>query len=108
MVKEQDKLLYAKINLETAQISWKEIERFFASGKVIYVADHIDMIDVAKKMADDDVVAIQKLLEQKVIERLTDDKALQWATNNPTLWSVVVKPWILVQQERGDKREFLS
>ena len=29
---EKDEVLYAKINLETAQIPWKELERFFVES----------------------------------------------------------------------------
>lgn len=41
---EKDEVLYAKINLETAQIPWKELERFFAAGRIISVDDSVDMI----------------------------------------------------------------
>ncbi len=98
---EQDSLLYAKINQETAQISWKELERFFAGGRIISVADHIDMIRVAQLMASDDVTAISDMLERKEIEKVTDGQARIWADSDVLLWAVVVKPWILVQQRKN-------
>lgn len=101
MATEQDKLLYAKINLETAQISWKELERFFAGGMVISVDDSIDMIHVAQLMASDDVKAVSDMLEKKKIQKVTDDQARIWSDSDATLWAVVVKPWILVQQRRS-------
>ena len=67
MSTEQDKLLYAKINLETAQIPWKELERFFAGGMVISVDENVDMIQVAQWMASDDVAAISGMLEKKEV-----------------------------------------
>ena len=101
MTTEQEKLLYAKINLETAQISWRELERFFAGGRVISVEDHVDMIRVAQLMASDDVKAISGLLEKKEIGKVTDEQARIWSDSEALLWAVVVRPWILVQQRRS-------
>ena len=94
---EQEKLQYARINMETAKISWKELERFFAAGRLISVIDSVDMIKVAQLMEKDDAKAIKEMLDKREIERLSDEKAKVWADTNPTLWAVVVKPWILVQ-----------
>ena len=98
---EQEKLQYARINMETAQITWKELERFFAGGRLISGIDSIDMIKVAQLMEADDVQSIQAMLERKEIERLTDEQAKIWAESDPMLWAVVVKPWILVQHRRS-------
>ncbi|MBO4790195.1 MAG: DUF2288 family protein [Oxalobacter sp.] len=97
MKAEQEKLQYARINMETAKISWKELERFFAAGRLISVIDSVDMIKVAQLMEKDDAKAIKEMLDKREIERLSDEQAKVWADTNPTLWAVVVKPWILVQ-----------
>ena len=101
MTTEQEELLYAKINLETAQIPWKELERFFAGGRVISVEDHVDMIRVAQFMASDDVKAISGMLENREIGKVTDEQAQVWSDSDALLWAVVVSPWILVQQRRN-------
>lgn len=98
---EQEKLQYARINMETAQISWKELERFFAGGRLISVIDSVDMIHIAQRMEADDVTAIQAMLDRKEITRVTDEQAKIWAEADPLLWAVVVKPWILVQHRRS-------
>ncbi len=101
MSDEPKELLYAKINLETAQIPWKELERYFAAGKIIAVDDKMDMIQVATLMASDDVEAISALLEKKQIEKVTDEQARIWSDSDALLWAVVVRPWILVQQRKN-------
>ena len=95
---EKDEVLYAKINLETAKIPWKELERFFAAGRIISVDDSVDMIQVATLMAADDTMAISDMLEKKQIGRATDEQAKIWSDSDASLWAVVVRPWILVQQ----------
>lgn len=98
---EQDEVLYAKINMETAQIPWKELERYFAAGRIISVHDSVDMIQVATLMASDDVKTISDMLEKKQIEKVTDSQAQIWSDADAILWAVVIRPWILVQQRKN-------
>lgn len=37
-------LLRAKLNLETSQIPWRELQRYFAAGMVVVVSDTLDQI----------------------------------------------------------------
>ena len=97
---QQRELLYAKLNLETSHMSWRELQRYFAGGMMIVVHDGIDMIEVAILMASDDVLAITKMLQEGHIEKVTDRQAKTWLDTDATLWAVVVKPWILVQIQK--------
>ncbi|ODU01956.1 MAG: hypothetical protein ABS89_06365 [Thiobacillus sp. SCN 63-1177] len=62
-------ILRAKLNLETAQLGWPELERHFARGDVI-----------------------------KVIARAGIADAEDWHARQPLFWAVVVAPWVLVQE----------
>lgn len=62
-------LLRAKLNLETAQLGWPELERHFARGDVIKVA-------VGAELAD----------------------AEDWHARQPMFWAAVVAPRVLVQE----------
>lgn len=92
-------LLYAKLNLETAQLHWHELLRYFASGSVILVNDELDLIDVAARIANDDKQAVAGWLESNRIAKVSDEQAKAWLDADAMLWTVVVKPWILVQQQ---------
>ena len=37
-----------ELNTQTAKISWKELEVFFANGTVVYVSSKLDLIDVGR------------------------------------------------------------
>jgi hypothetical protein len=93
-------LLHAKLNLETAMISWKELQRFFATGVVVWVDDALDMVDVALKISEDDSTAVADWLNSGLLARVSDEQALRWFEDDAMLWSVVVKPWILVQEKQ--------
>lgn len=88
-----------RLNLETARITWPELERYFAGGNVIHVASALDLIEVATGMAEDNAPAIKQWMTAQQVGLLNDATALQWVTNQPdNLWAVVVAPWVLVQQ----------
>jgi len=90
-------LLRASINNETSQISWAELQRFFAGGRLIYVTSRANLLDVAVTFVRDDTEQVNKWLNSKEIVKVTDEQAKQWQRNNTGFWATVVKPWILIQ-----------
>jgi len=86
-----------KILSETATIDWKSLERFYASGSVIWVDGHLDLVDIALKFIKDDNQSIEKLLISGEIAKLNKKIAKDWQQTNPELWATVVSPWVLVQ-----------
>jgi hypothetical protein len=92
--------LRTELNLQTAQMPWTELERWFAAGSVIGVANELDLIDVGAHIAADDKESVQKWMAAGLLGRVTDEKAAVWLSQDTLLWTVVVKPWILVQQSR--------
>ncbi|MDR1311643.1 MAG: DUF2288 domain-containing protein [Burkholderiaceae bacterium] len=94
---QEREVLYAKLNLETATMPWRELQRYFASGNIISVTRDVDMVRVAVMMAVDDVAQVSRLLGGGQIGRVTDGQAQAWFDADTVLWTVVVKPWILVQ-----------
>lgn len=94
----QDELLRAKLNGETARFAWKELQRFFAAGTVISVHDELDLVDVALQIANDNKEAVAQWMAAGQLGRVSDEQAETWLAAEADLWTVVVKPWILVQQ----------
>ncbi|MCW9024958.1 MAG: DUF2288 domain-containing protein [Gammaproteobacteria bacterium] len=90
--------LQQTLNMETARISWSELEKHFARGVLITVAPRLDLIETALHFIQNDKKAIEPLLASEDINRTTDKQAQQWSSSEPELWAVVVAPWVLVQQ----------
>jgi hypothetical protein len=88
----------AKLNLEAAQVAWAELQRFFAQGAVIWVDESLDLIDVAHCIAQDDSKAIRHWMRGEVLSQVSDEQAKKWLSEEAWLWSVVVRPLVLVQQ----------
>jgi len=93
-------LLRARINGETACAKWSELLRFFAAGTVIAVSEELDLVDVAVSIASDDKSAVEKWMAEERVGRVSDAQASAWLEADAALWTVVVKPWILVQPEK--------
>ena len=88
----------AKVNLETSQIAWLELQRFFAAGLAIAVVEDLDLVEVAYQFSIDNKAQVENWLTNKQIGPVSDQQAQTWYANNTEVWAVVVKPWILVQE----------
>mgnify|MGYP001817855465 CR=1 FL=1 len=86
-----------ELNAETAKIPWQELQRFFANGSTIYVSPELDLIDVAIEICHDNKEQIEQWMADESVGQVSDDQAVAWLEADATLWSVVVKPWVLVQ-----------
>jgi hypothetical protein len=99
---ENDTELRIKINLETARLSWAELERHFAQGTVVYVSEELDLVDVAVRISHDDKESIAAWMAEGKVGKVTDVQAQTWAQSDAMLWTSVVNPFILVQPEKKE------
>lgn len=97
LLRQDRELIRAKINSETAKIPWRELQRFFAQGKVMLVAADLDLVDVAFAVQQDEVEQVKSWTDAAQLNPVSDDQARSWFEANVSLWAVVVKPWVLVQ-----------
>lgn len=94
---EHDKPLLQRLHEQTAQLNWVELQRHFARGSVIVVAPQLDLVRVAAQFAEDDQAGISELLAQNKLHHATDEDAKRWHREQADLWTVVVAPWVIVQ-----------
>lgn len=87
----------AKVNLETARIAWKEVQRFFASGAAIFVSDELDLVEVAFQISEDNKAQLMEWMKAGKVARVSDEQALAWHEADADVWAVVVSPYLLVQ-----------
>lgn len=96
----RDEVFRTKINLETSQIPWKELQRFFAGGKALLVSADLDLVDVAFQMSEDNVAQIKAWSADGKLSYVPDAQACDWVEADALVWAVVVSPWVLVQPVR--------
>lgn len=83
---------------QTAKANWQELERFFAAGKLIFVASDLNLIDVGTSLIGDDTASFAKWTQEQRVYPVSDPQAALWQQNNTILWTSVVAPWVLVQE----------
>lgn len=87
----------AVINGETAKIGWSELQRFFAQGYALGVSPKLDLVEVALQVSEDNKQQVEAWMEAGLFGPVSDAQALEWLEAKALMWSVVVKPWVLVQ-----------
>ncbi len=87
----------SKLNQETSRISWRELQRFFASGAAIAVSAELDLIEVGFQISADNRQQVAQWLEAGQVAPVSDAQALQWYEADTMVWAVVVSPYVLVQ-----------
>lgn len=85
------------LNLETACAPWHELQRFFAAGQTLYVSQKLSLLDVAVVIAEDNAGQLKQWVDEGTVGAVPDDMALAWFESDATVWTVVVRPWVLVQ-----------
>ncbi len=82
---------------ELAEISFQELQKFFAKGMLIRVASHLDVVEVALQIHADNADQVQQWMDNQDIERAHDEHAKVWVEKRSLLMAVTVAPWVLVQ-----------
>ena len=94
-----DNTLTSELLLETAQIPWHELQRFFAAGQAVCVDSSLDLLNVAEQITKDNATQIKMWMDAKLVDVVTDAQAKRWYDEDALVWAVVIKPWVLVQQK---------
>ena len=89
----------SELLLETAQIPWHDLQRFFASGNAIAVDESLDLIYVATQITEDNASQIKKWMDEGLVDVVKDSQAALWYEQDALVWALVVKPWVLVQEK---------
>lgn len=90
--------LIARLNAETAKIGWHELQKHYASGNVLAVSPHADLIKVAMALHRDHTEQIKTWLASGDVVQVSDQQALDWYNQASILWALVIPPFVLVQE----------
>ena len=93
-----DEELRAHLHGETSMLPWTELETHFARGVVFKVEKGIDILDVALVIARDDKDTLKIWIDNNEVSAAETEDELKWHATSARLWSVVVAPFILVQE----------
>lgn len=95
---QSDEELRAHLHGETSKLPWTDLETHFARGVVFKVEQGLDILDVAIIIARDDKDSLKVLIDDEKVMAVEVEDAKKWHEASASLWSVVVAPFILVQE----------
>ena len=90
--------LSTKLNTQTGKVSWPDIQRHFARGVVLVVGCQADLLNIAADIIRDNHAAVEDFLANEDLKKASIEDARSWQENDPLFWSVVVAPWLLIQE----------
>ena len=70
---------------------------FFAGGLAFVVAADLDLVDVACQCSLDNKNRAQEWMHDHKLSKVTDKQAIKWFGTDAEGWTVLIKPWVLVQ-----------
>lgn len=100
---EADACLRAKLYGETATTRWSDLQRFFAQGRVVRVTADLNLIEVGLALSRDQTDLFRDWLAKGQVALVADQQARAWCATDALLWTLVIKPWILVQERRVEE-----
>lgn len=95
---QSDEELRTHLHGETSKLPWSDLEKHFARGVLFKVAKGLDILDVAIVMSRDDKESLKKWIDDKKVIGVEIEDAKKWHESSSILWTVVVAPWVLVQE----------
>ena len=95
------------LNAQAGKADWEELQRHFARGVLVLVANDLDLIEVAARVTEDDKVQIEAWMTAGKVRGPEVEDAKRWSADNSEFWTVVVAPWVLVQEvaAAGDEKD---
>lgn len=99
MTSPDEEIEKAKLNLETGQLAWSVLQVYFASGHAISVAPDLDLLEVGFQMSRDNKSQVEAWITAGKVGPVTEEQALDWHQADALLWTLVVRPWVLVQDK---------
>lgn len=94
-----EQLSRAQINLETAQIGWRELQPYFARGATVAVSADLNLVEVAYQISQDNKQQVAEWMASAQLRRVSDEQALAWYETDAVVWAVVARPYVLVQEK---------
>ena len=89
---------YQELKGECAPVFYKEIEKFFAKGMLVFVTNELDIINVALAIQNDKTEQMEQWIKDKQVIRVHDEHAISWSKTNEPLMAITAVPWVLVQE----------
>ena len=105
---EEESSPQSRFTKEMAEISFQELQKFFAKGQLILVNENLNLVEVAVEIHLDNTAQIQTWLDTDKLVRAHDEHAKKWVAERSVFMAVTVAPWVLVQELNSKENQRLN
>ena len=90
-----------KLKSESFDADWTMLEEHHQRGALVLVDASLDIFEVGAHLALDNVEVIKKYMEERKIEKVSDDMTLAWKKNETKkqFLFTIVQPYVLIQKK---------
>ena len=89
--------LEQRLQNEAGVIGWRDLERHFARGAILVLAEELDIVVVGQAIVRDEAASVERWTTEGKLRRATMEDAAQWHATGERFRALVVAPWVLVQ-----------
>lgn len=89
-----------QLSEQLASVEWNLLIPHAQREAVIVVNEHLDLLDVAVAIAEDDSASVQAWIEQQLIHKPSFQDLSIWNNQpNKQFMTLIVQPFVIVQEQ---------
>lgn len=93
-------VLREKLRLESGVAEWALLREHIERDAAIIVTTDLDMIEAAYQIARDNTAQVRQWLNDGQLIKPAPEQIIAWQSSEPSFSSVVVAPFVLIQEIR--------
>ncbi|HAC63283.1 MAG TPA: DUF2288 domain-containing protein [Cyanothece sp. UBA12306] len=90
--------LKTRLNEDLAEAQWQDLIPHAQRDAIIIVTDHLDLLEVAVAIAQDDTDAVQHWISEALISKPSPEQLTIWNSDTSKMFkTLIVQPFVVIQ-----------
>lgn len=96
--------LKTRLNQDLAEIEWKDLIPHAQRDAIIIVTKHLDILEVAVAIAQDNTDAVQHWISEALIDKPSSEQLTIWNADPSVVFkTLILQPFVLIQLSVNSK-----
>jgi hypothetical protein len=98
--------LHAELTNMMGPVQWEWLKPHVQRDSVVIVNSQLDLAEVGVAIASDNTQAVERWINEQLILKPNAEQLVEWSRDNKCLTSLIVQPYVLVQDRLDDAPDF--
>ncbi len=94
--------LRAELKEMTGTVQWEWLKPHAQRDVVVVVSSQLDLLVVGEALATDNTQIVERWITEQLVGKPTAEQLADWSRENKRLTSLIVQPFVLVQDRSAD------